>query len=51
MSAECIQLNGTWLDSNDSRFSGEYSELFPDWFWNNITNITNASQSGNKGLF
>ncbi|CAD6220110.1 GSCOCG00011543001-RA-CDS [Cotesia congregata] len=43
MSAECIQLNGTWLDSNDSRFSGEYSELLPDWFWNNITNITNAS--------
>ncbi|XP_053595151.1 muscarinic acetylcholine receptor M3 [Microplitis demolitor] len=43
MSAECIQLNGTWLDSNDSRFNGEYSELFPDWFWNNITNITNSS--------
>ncbi|XP_012288834.1 muscarinic acetylcholine receptor gar-2 [Orussus abietinus] len=45
LTAECTQLNGTWPDSNDPRWSsGEYAELIPDWF---PTNATNASASVN----
>ncbi|KAG7211611.1 hypothetical protein KM043_010866 [Ampulex compressa] len=45
LTAECTQLNGTWPDPDDPRWSsGEYAELLPDWF---PTNATNASIAGN----
>ncbi|KAK2581480.1 hypothetical protein KPH14_005146 [Odynerus spinipes] len=41
LTAECTQLNGTWPDPDDPRWSsGEYSELLPDWFPTNATNIS-----------
>ncbi|XP_019700932.2 uncharacterized protein LOC105191802 isoform X1 [Harpegnathos saltator] len=45
LTAECTQLNGTWPDPDDPRWSsGEYAELLPDWF---PTNATNSSTFGN----
>ncbi|KAK0079640.1 hypothetical protein PV325_000984, partial [Microctonus aethiopoides] len=47
LSAECSQLNGTWMDPNEPNyFNGEYNEFMPDWSWNNVTNITNSSYTG-----
>lgn len=41
LTAECTQLNGTWPDPDDPRWnSGEYTELLPDWFPTNATNIS-----------
>jgi muscarinic acetylcholine receptor len=41
LTAECTQLNGTWPDPDDPRWSsGEYAELLPDWFPTNATNIS-----------
>ncbi|XP_076477589.1 muscarinic acetylcholine receptor [Bombus vancouverensis nearcticus] len=38
---ECSQLNGSWPDPDDPRWSsGEYVELLSDWFPSNITNGT-----------
>ncbi|XP_043276377.1 muscarinic acetylcholine receptor gar-2 [Venturia canescens] len=49
LTAECTQLNGTWVDPNDPRWaSGEYAELLPDWFSINVTNSTNTSFLGNS---
>lgn len=39
--AECSQLNGSWPDPDDPRWSsGEYVELLSEWFPSNITNGT-----------
>ncbi|XP_015127738.1 muscarinic acetylcholine receptor M2 isoform X2 [Diachasma alloeum] len=44
LSAECTQLNGSWIDPNDPRmFSGEYNELLPEWAASNFSNISNSS--------
>ncbi|XP_043499694.1 muscarinic acetylcholine receptor M5 [Polistes fuscatus] len=41
LTAECTQLNGTWPDPDDPRWSsGEYGELLPEWFPTNATNTT-----------
>ncbi|CAL7940186.1 unnamed protein product [Xylocopa violacea] len=38
---ECSQLNGSWPDPDDPRWSsGEYVELLSDWFPSNVTNGT-----------
>ncbi|CAD1477612.1 unnamed protein product [Heterotrigona itama] len=38
---ECSQLNGSWPDLDDPRWSsGEFVELLSDWFPSNITNGT-----------
>ncbi|XP_012230889.2 muscarinic acetylcholine receptor gar-2 [Linepithema humile] len=45
LTEECTQLNGTWPDPDDPRWSsGEYAELLPDWF---PINVTNTSTFGN----
>lgn len=41
LTAECTQLNGTWPDPDDPRWSsGEYGELLPEWFPTNATDIS-----------
>ncbi|CAK9821372.1 Muscarinic acetylcholine receptor gar-2 [Anthophora retusa] len=43
---ECSQLNGSWPDPDDPRWSsGEYVDLLSDWFPSNITNGTIAGNT------